>query len=215
MKNMKNAIKRNLALCLALMLIMGCTFSAAAAKAPSPGLTGLSVAEGYELMPMDDVDAAIEATDGVYYGVEQLGLNFPTMAGEQYMVFLLHGQTVPTESSIRYINQLSGSGENMEINIFPDSLRAAGSYYIYISDSASYKQVASFTVTEPPYTVGDVDGSGEVDAADATRLLRHLAELALADETVVLPAADTDGDGKVDIGDVTKLLRVLAEIEYF
>ncbi len=212
---MKSAIKRNLALCIALMLTVCCALTAAAASTPPSGLAELSVSEGYTVQPIDGGDTSVEAVDGVYYGVRKLSLSFPTADGEQYVVFLLRGQTVPTEGSIRYMNQLGGSGELMSVNIYPDTLTAPGSYYIYISDSVSYKQIASFTVTEPPYTLGDVDGSGEVDVADATRLLRYLAELSTEDETVVLPAADTDGSGKVDIGDVTKLLRVLAELEGF
>jgi hypothetical protein len=56
---------------------------------------------------------------------------------------------------------------------------------------------------------GDVDGDGEVTTADATLLLRYLA-----DWQITLPhpdRADVDHDGAVTLRDAQKLLQYLAE----
>ncbi len=210
---MKRAKKRHLALCLSLAVLMACAFTATAADTAAYALGELSFAEGYKLQPLDAAGNAIEAVDGEYSQVEKLSFSFASQEGEEYVAFLLYDSSVPTESSIRYINQLSGTGAELSFTLYPGSMAQAGSYYVYLSDSESYTQIGSFTVSQPPYITGDVDGSGEVDVGDATRLLRYLAQLTGESETVILPAADIDGSGEVDVGDVTRLLRVLAGLE--
>ncbi len=58
---------------------------------------------------------------------------------------------------------------------------------------------------------GDVDQNGVIEAADATEILRVVAQLETlkVSETV----ADANNDGIVDSGDATKILRVVAQLE--
>lgn len=60
--------------------------------------------------------------------------------------------------------------------------------------------------------VGDVDGSGKVDATDARLVLRAAAKLDTLDD-VKSKAADVNGDGKIDATDARIVLRVSAKLE--
>ena len=62
------------------------------------------------------------------------------------------------------------------------------------------------------FTVGDLDGDGQVSINDATALQCFLAEyteLDLNDEKTFLQA-DFNGDGRVNVRDVTAVMRSLA-----
>ena len=59
---------------------------------------------------------------------------------------------------------------------------------------------------------GDVTGDGVVDAADLTRLARHVARIELLTSTQLLSNADVTRDGSVDAADLTKLARYVARI---
>lgn len=60
--------------------------------------------------------------------------------------------------------------------------------------------------------MGDVDGSGKVDATDARLVLRAAAKLDTLDD-VKSKAADVNGDGKIDATDARIVLRVSAKLE--
>lgn len=63
------------------------------------------------------------------------------------------------------------------------------------------------------YEMGDVDLSGSVDIADATRIRRHLAEFSGAVfQNFNLSLADTHYDGIVDVADAVTLQRHLARL---
>ena len=52
-----------------------------------------------------------------------------------------------------------------------------------------------------------MNGDGEIDGRDATRLLQYLAHWNVE---IVEGAADTNGDGEIDGRDATRLLQYLA-----
>ena len=58
--------------------------------------------------------------------------------------------------------------------------------------------------------LGDADGSGSVDIADATLIQCFLAEMTV--EGFSAAAADVDGNGTVEISDVTLIRQYLAEM---
>ena len=69
------------------------------------------------------------------------------------------------------------------------------------------------TVKQPvqQYERGDVDGSGEINVADAVLLARYVAEDKSAKVTEAgVAAADTNKDGKVDANDTARLLERIA-----
>jgi len=211
---MKKVIKRAalLLLCMALLLSLGSGVLAVSDTAAAK-LSELSVANGYTLVPQDIDGKAITAAEGVYSEVEKLQLGFTAAAGTQYAVFLLSGSEVPTESNIRYIDQISGTGAAASVTIFPDQMAAAGTYYVYVSTASAYTKVASFTVAaaEPEYTLGDADGDGDVDAVDASVILRYL----VGDEELNTDAADVDKNGQVSAVDASMILRYLVGLEDF
>lgn len=74
--------------------------------------------------------------------------------------------------------------------------------------------VASITsfAAENEYTLGDVDGSGKITAADARIVLRNSASLeVLSDEQKA--AADIDGNGNVTAADARIILRISASLD--
>ncbi len=62
------------------------------------------------------------------------------------------------------------------------------------------------------YSLGDVNGDGDVDATDARLALRAAAKLDTLSGTQLL-AADVNGDGIVDATDARTILRVAAKLE--
>lgn len=60
---------------------------------------------------------------------------------------------------------------------------------------------------------GDVDLSGTVQAADLTKLARHVAAIETLTEDKAILAADVDDTGRVDAADLTGLARHLGGIE--
>ena len=80
-------------------------------------------------------------------------------------------------------------------------------------ESAAQPAAAAATPDEaqaPDVLYGDVDGSGEVNIADATLAQQYVAELVTRD-AIGFDAADLDFDDEVTINDVTLIQRYLAE----
>ncbi len=70
---------------------------------------------------------------------------------------------------------------------------------------------ASAGAANAAYAVGDVDGNGSVNAADAASLLRCTVKLETLSEDA-LQAADVDGNGKADAADAALILRWLVRL---
>ena len=108
------------------------------------------------------------------------------------------------------------AGENA-LRIYTDTpITAAGTYTLVIGDyniyhmdmtTYEYEYLAPCTFT---YTIGgssllgDVDGDGTVDVADATSVVGMIL-----DNTTITTAGDVDGDGTVDVADVTVIVSVI------
>lgn len=70
---------------------------------------------------------------------------------------------------------------------------------------------ARFASGSPAYQMGDANGDGNVDFADAVTILRHAMDiLAIPDE--LLPYADFNGDGEVDSTDALLIMRLALEL---
>lgn len=214
-------VKRALVFVLALTLM---TLPAMAAGSHSTlGVYELNVEGGYALTPLKADGSPADRYSGqfdggvstVYEGAEKFTLSF-TGSADQYVVFLLgNGGTVPTESNIEYIDQTGGM-TTISFTLFPYQMEV-GEYNVYVSSTGgSYTKAASFSVTdsweEAPYTLGDVNSDGRIDAVDALLALRHYAHLEQLGNTQQM-AADVNADSKIDANDALKILRIYAKLE--
>lgn len=145
--------------------------------------------------------------DGNFYTFE---LNCTGLTGEYSLVLLLEGDSkVPTEGNIQYIDQMSVEGGKVTFTLKPKAL-TEGTYNVYISTTdKALDKVASFQYgTKPPYTLGDVNNDGSIDAADALLVLQH----AVGQEGRILTgtyfsAADINKDSVVDAVDALLILK--------
>lgn len=209
-----------LAIVLAVMLLT--TAALAAGTQTTPVVYGLSVESGYSVsFKTADGSAAGTATGivggstgTVYKDAAKLELSFTGTPGEQYAVFLLKDSTVPTQGSIKYIDQTEGS--NVKFTVYPYDLGDTGSYGLYVSSTnMGYTKVAEFGVTdsweEAPYTLGDVNMDGSIDVIDASLILRYAANLNTLTDTQKA-AADVNGNNSIDVIDASMVLRYAANL---
>lgn len=209
-----------LAIVLALTLLTPAALASGAQT--TPVVYGLSVESGYSVSFKTADGAAAGTATGtvgnstgtVYKDAAKLELSFTGTPGEQYAVFLLKDSTVPTQGSIKYIDQTEGS--SVKFTVYPYDLGETGSYGLYVSStSTGYKLVASFSVTdnweEAPYTLGDVNMDGKIDVIDASVILRYAANLDTLTDTQKA-AADVNRDNTIDVIDASAVLRYAANL---
>ena len=209
-----------LAIVLAVMLLT--TAALAAGTQTTPVVYGLSVLNGYSVsFKTADGAAAVTATGivngstgTVYKDAVKLELSFTGSAGEQYAVFLLKDNTVPTENSVKYIDQTEGS--SVKFTVYPYDLGETGRYGLYVSSTnMGYTKVASFSVTssweEAPYTLGDVDMDGIITASDASMVLQHVAKQITLTDTQ-LAAAKVSGGDMLTAADASLILQYVAKV---
>lgn len=209
-------IKRVLALVLALAVM---TLPVMAAGSHNTlGVYGLTAESGYTLTPLKADGSAPDRYSGqfddgvstVYEGTEKFELSFTGTSDKQYVVFLLSSNgTVPTESNIAYIDQTGGT-TTIEFTLFPYQLEP-GTYNVYLSGTDfSYTKAASFNVTnsweEAPYTLGDVNQDGEIDAIDALSVLQASVNIITLNSTE-FSAGDVNIDNRVDAVDALAILQ--------
>lgn len=209
-----------LAIVLAVMLLT--TAALAAGTQTTPVVYGLNVESSYIVsFKTADGSAAGTATGivggstgTVYKDAAKLELSFTGTPGEQYAVFLLKDSTVPTQGSIKYIDQTEGS--SVKFTVYPYDLGETGSYGLYVSSTnMGYTKVAEFSVTdsweEAPYTLGDVNMDGSIDVIDASLILRYAANLNTLTDTQKA-AADVNGNNSIDVIDASMVLRYAANL---
>lgn len=209
-----------LAIVLALTLLTPAALASGAQT--TPVVYGLSVLNGYSVSFKTESGAAAGTATGtvgtstgtVYKDAAKLELSFTGTPGEQYAVFLLKDSTVPTQGSIKYIDQTEGS--SVKFMVYPYDLGETGSYGLYVSSTnMGYTKVAEFGVTdsweEAPYTLGDVNMDGSIDVIDASLILRYAANLNTLTDTQKA-AADVNGNNSIDVIDASMVLRYAANL---
>ena len=116
--------------------------------------------------------------------------------------------------TLTYYQTVTGvDGEEIEVEVDRDQISAVGVYTVVATPTRngvlSGEAWATFTVSQ--YTLGDVDGDGNVTIIDATYIQRVLASFEVT--PFIEAAADTDGDGNVTIVDATYIQRYLAGLD--
>lgn len=178
-------------------------------------LTAAAFAEDTEVLGVYNVTGPLTVTNGTkdggfYAGADTFKLNCTGLTGEYSLVLLLAGDSaVPTEGNIQYIDQTSVEAGKVTFTLKPKAL-TEGTYNVYISTTDKpLEKVASFEYgTKPPYTLGDVNNDGSIDAADALLVLQH----AVGQEGRILTgtyfsAADINKDSVVDAVDALLILK--------
>ena len=197
-----------------------CVGTLAAEAATTSGVYDVQTSTGYTLTPQTangtDISAASVTINNVekefYANAERFALTGPSADGNQYLVLALSGtDSTPTESNIVYIDQTGATGTTVAFNVYPSALTSGATYNVYMVGTGkgeSYKKVASFTYYAP-YLLGDVNSDGEVQAVDALRVLRFLADQVELSSTEKL-AADVNHDTKIEAVDALRILRYVA-----
>lgn len=179
-------------------------------------LTAAAFAEDTEVLGVYNVTGPLTVKNGTkdggfYAGADTFELNCTGLTGEYSLVLLLAGDNkVPTSSNIQYIDQLTVENDGTaKFTLRPKAL-TEGTYNVYISTTdKALEKVASFQYgTKPPYTLGDVNNDGSIDAADALLVLQH----AVGQEGRILTgtyfsAADINKDSVVDAVDALLILK--------
>ena len=129
------------------------------------------------------------------------------------MLLLAGDSRVPTADNLQYIDQQASDGSSISFTLKPKELTAGTSYSVYLSTtSKAVTKVASFQYGEKPaYTLGDVDGNGKIEPADALWILQSLVDAKTLDDSQIL-AADIDKNGKIEPVDALKILQYLVDI---
>ena len=207
-----------LAIVLALTLLTPAALASGAQT--TPVVYGLSVQSGYSVSFKTADGAAAGTATGtvgtstgtVYKGAAKLELSFTGTPGEQYAVFLLKGSEVPTQSSIKYIDQTEGT--SVKFMVYPYDLSETGEYRLYVSStSAGYAKVATFGVTdnweEAPYTLGDVNMDGKINVSDALLILQDIVGTVDLNEQRQQAANVDKSNASINVNDALKLLNYI------
>lgn len=202
-------MKRKLsALLLAALLLVSLSMTALAEDTSTYGAYNVKAESGYTLTPDGTADGSFYANAGAFT------LSCPAgTSGEQTLVLLLAGDSrVPTADNLQYIDQQASDG-SISFTLKPKELTAGTSYSVYLSTtSKAVTKVASFQYGEKPaYTLGDVDGNGKIEPADALWILQSLVDAKTLDDSQIL-AADIDKNGKIEPVDALKILQYLVDI---
>lgn len=184
-------------------------------------LTAAAFAEDTEVLGVYNVTGPLTVKNGMkdggfYAGADTFELNCTGLTGEYSLVLLLEGDSkVPTEGNIQYIDQTSVEGGKVTFTLKPKAL-TEGTYNVYISTTDKpLEKVASFEYgTKPPYTKGDANSDGEVDANDAVAILLYVvSKYTLTGDQLL--AADVNGDHTVDANDaVAVLLYIVGKYDF-
>ena len=203
-------MKRKLsALLLAALLLVSLSMTALAEDTSTYGAYNVKAESGYTLTPDGTADGSF------YANASAFTLSCPAgTSGEQTLVLLLAGDSrVPTADNLQYIDQQASDGSSISFTLKPKELTAGTSYSVCLSTtSKAVTKVASFQYGEKPaYTLGDVDGNGKIEPADALWILQSLVDAKTLDDSQIL-AADIDKNGKIEPVDALKILQYLVDI---
>lgn len=184
--------------------------------------SAVSNVTGNILTPKTAAGAEITAdTNGKYTNAVQFDLTATEglTNGSQYLVLMLKvagENTVPTAKNIYYINQKAAAADGKLTftnaggdSVYPMDL-VNGTYSIYIlGDGKTFdpaKADASFTY-EAGYTLGDVDGDGEITVVDALKALQMSVGIDYNWTATQRLAANVDKDDEITVVDALFILQ--------
>lgn len=149
-----------------------------------------------------------------YAGAEKLTITLTGATAAQYLILAQDDTGSPTESNIRYIDQVAPTDNTATFLVFPDKMENGKTYYIFIAGTGGEKeQIASFKYYLP-YKLGDVDQNTLIEVTDALAVLEHIAGIQILDNIQKL-AADVDFNKEISVLDVLGILEHIAGIHPF
>lgn len=162
-------------------------------------------ADGAEIAKEDLGDTYSDYYAGaVKFGVEAKGLT----AGSQYLLLMVSGDGAPGADNIVYIDQQAADESGtVAFTAYPQAL-GKGSYRIFLlggEQTLSSGPAASFQAYVP-YTLGDVNDDGRINAVDAVAILQFAVGKITMTEVQQL-AADVNADEKINAVDAVEILR--------
>ena len=145
---------------------------------------------------------------GCYKQTVKFELSFAGKTGGQYAVFLLSdGAKVPTQTTIRYIDQAGTENGTVVFTIYPDTMEKTGTYTVCVSGvSSKVAEVATFQV----YALGDVNLDGKITSYDASLVLQYAAKKTQLTDVQKL-AANTNRDSNITSYDASLILQYAAK----
>ena len=205
--------RRLLALLLAVLTLTMLTAAVFAEDATAKGAYNLkSLDKRYTLTAADGNNDG----SGFYANASTFTLECAELTGKYSLALLLQqdDNAYPTETNLYYIDQKTIEAGKATFSIIPKAMTTNGATYnVYVStngENGALTKVASFQYgTKPPYTLGDVNGDGKINAGDALLALLYEAQLTELDTKQMLAANVTAGwlgDDKIDANDALRIL---------
>lgn len=117
----------------------------------------------------------------------------------------IRGTLVPVELEAGDKSKLYWQDEHL---YRPESATTVDAFSFYFElDGTGYDNVTTFNVDFGDRLLGDVNGDGAVNIADAVCIVNHV--VGKANSTFVEAAADVNNDGVVDIADAVKIVNLV------
>lgn len=220
------------------MLLLAAIFTlalsvSAFAAGEEKGIYDIQYADGFEgvvtLTPQtaggtDITGVTKTGFNGMYYAdAERVKVELTSVNPTKYYLVVAVGTATapfyPTADNVVYINQDTSSGSTLEFNVYPSAMEDGETYTICISSNegeggkyGAYEPVASFKRHHyVPYTLGDVNEDGNINAVDATRVLQHYIKTNILTGNPKL-AGDVNLDSNVNAVDATFILQKYVKI---
>ena len=205
----------------ALLLVNLVSVTALAASSADPGIYDVTLSSGYDVTYKaldkdgNEVTGKAAELDGTsaeefFANAVKLKVTISGLEDEFQLILAQSEDGVPTQSNIVYIDQETSANGKVEFTVYPKSLSSGSTYYVYLANASGREELLTFKYYQS-YKLGDVNGDGKIETADALLILEHIAQVRTLTEAQKLPA-DTCVDGKIDTTDAIYILEHIAQL---
>lgn len=186
------------------------------ALAAEPTASGICNIGGSAALTPDTSGAEIDGYGTYYAGAAKFDVSVSGLTtGNQYLLLVVRGKNaVPKQDNIVYVDQAAAANGGVTFTAYP-SVLTKGDYSVYVvgrdKEFNKNSPAATFSYYQP-YTLGDVNGDGQITANDALSALQiAVGKAVLSDGTQVTEtmelAADVNADDKVTANDALLILQ--------
>ena len=127
-------------------------------------------------------------------------------------------RTVENQVTLRYVPQTTGvtgstttTATATTTTMLTTSTTSKTTATTTTTPIATTTSALTTTTTAPAFKLGDVDGNGMIEVADAVSVLTHYAKSAAGiPSTIDSRSADVNQDGKIDVADAVEILTCYA-----